>query len=222
MQNFIKRAKPILYMNIIQKVKSIIVEPVHFFQRLKSEKGIMPAFVYLIILSLIPLVLGTFFNWMFGTYTALLMTGFFGLEPTPQNSIILLFTLAIAGYVFGLILSFVWAGLLHVWILIWGGKADYSKTYQLSVYAQTPRFIFGWIPLIGGLIWVYDLVLLIIGTQKVHNIPKTKSILIYVIPVAAFVLLFVIIMIAGIALFASQPGFAENLANAMKTAASAK
>ena len=93
----------------------------------------------------------------------------------------------IIGIAFGIIMSligsFIGAALLHAWIYIFGGRENYSKTYQLAVYASTPSLAFGWIPVVGAFAWIYNIVLLIMGTQHIHHIPRKKAILMYVIPV---------------------------------------
>ncbi|MCH7965636.1 MAG: hypothetical protein IH852_17065 [Bacteroidetes bacterium] len=52
------------------------------------------------------------------------------------------------GYIVGLLIPFATAGILYVWLLLWGGEADYVKTYQLYIYATTPTLVFGWLPFI--------------------------------------------------------------------------
>ena len=99
-----------------------------------------------------------------------------------------------------LLLGFFIAGLLHAWILIFRGKAGYDKTYQLYVYSRTPQFLFGWIPVLGFIAYIYGLVILIMGTMKMHKISKTKSILMYVIPIGIFLLFMLVFW--GFALYA--------------------
>ncbi len=116
------------------------------------------------------------------------------LESTPDYSQFTIVGLTFFGYVFGLAFSFVSAGLLHLWILIFGGKSDYSKTYQLSVYSLTPSIILRWIPFIGFFSSFYALYILIVGTPEIHReISMKKSILMYVIPVVVFFLSFLVL-----------------------------
>ncbi len=113
-------------------------------------------------------------------------------DALPSNTELILFS--VLGYGAMLLLSFVFAGLLHGWILLFGGKEKYAKTYQLYIYSSTPGYVFGWIPFIGYFALIYDLILLIIGTQKVHKISPMKSILMYVIPAVLLILFFAAIL----------------------------
>ncbi len=199
--------------NLIHKIKQVLVEPINFFESLKREEGIKSAFIYLMILSLFSTLLGLIGKQLFQNYSYYFMLKVFGLSlPKPQYTASILTLSAFFGYGVGLISSFLMAGVLHVWILIFGGKENYSKAYQLYVYSKTPSFVAGWIPFFGYLVWLYDLVLLIIGTQKLYGIPKIRSILMYVIPILLIGLSFLGIILFLTYVLKSNPDiFSLNL-----------
>lgn len=173
-------------MEIITKIKDILTAPHEFFQRMKKEKGLKKAFVYFAILSLFSTVLGFLFSLlMLPVYQNILASISLNIPTLQYTSGWVMLNQALS-YIIGLLASFVIAGLLHVWILIFGGKARYEKTYQLYAYSSTPSFLFGWIPILGLIALIYWLVLLIIGTIQVHKINKTKAVLMYVIPIGLF------------------------------------
>lgn len=181
---------------ILSKIKFIMLEPAQFFSQLKKETGVKSAFLYFLVVSLCSAVLGLAVTLLFKNYSYNLMynlvskiTG--SAIPLPQQTTNELLVWSIVGYGLGLGLSFIFAGMLHGWILLFGGKEKYAKTYQLSIYSSTPALVLGWIPFIGFFTWIYDLVLLIIGTQKVHKISALKSILMYVIPIIFFIIVIV-------------------------------
>jgi hypothetical protein len=185
-------------MNIIDKIVNVLTRPYEFFKGLKKEKGIKEAFTYYAILFLFFSVLATVFGLFMESFSFNLISRLFSASLLkPEYHIGWVIFWAVIGYGLGLGLSFVWAGLLHVWILIFGGKGDYKKTYQLFVYSQTPKLVFGWFPFIGYIVWVYDLILLIIGTERVHKLSKLRSILMYVIPVAVIFILTILLFILG-------------------------
>jgi len=198
--------------NLINKIKQVLTDPINFFESLRKETGIKSAFVYLLILSLFSTILGLIVGLLFQNYSYDLLSKMFGFAfPKPQYTASMLVLFTFIGYGMGLISSFIMAGILHVWILIFGGKENYSKTYQLYIYSRTPKFIIGWIPFVNYLTWIYDLVLLIIGTQKVHNISKVKSILMYVIPIVLIGLFYLGIMIFVISMLKANPNIFQNL-----------
>ena len=195
-------------MKVIYKIKQILFSPNSFFSSLKKEKKVDGAFGYFAIISLIGSVfffLSVFFQWSDFSF-------FSFLNPSGDFGGLLIITIFIYGL--GLGFSFVNAGVLHIWIKIFGGKSKYSKTYQLYVYTSTPTLLLSWIPFIGFLSSFYDLTLLIIGTPKIHKeINLNKSIFMYVIPVAVFVLLY-FVMVGFSLFFLSQQSSIEMVGKA--------
>lgn len=199
---------------LINKITDVLTNPETFFENIKKETGIKSAFVYLVILSLFSTILGFIIGQLFQGYSYDLISKLFGTAiPQPQYTTAILLSLTFLAYGWGLLSSFIAAGILHVWILIFRGKENYSKTYQLYVYSSTPGFIIGWIPFINYLAWIYSMILLIIGTQKVHGISKTKSILMYVIPVILMIFFFLAILIFLITLIKADPTILQNISS---------
>jgi hypothetical protein len=191
-------------MKILRRVKGVLFEPSKFFEAMKKEKGVGNAFFYYAVLSLFVTVLGTILGYFLMPFSTAILSKIIGVNlPVAQLSFLLLSTLTVIGYGLGLLFSFVAAGILHAWILIFGGKEGYDRTYNLYVYSRTPNFIFGWIPFVSFFIWIYSLILLIIGTEKMHGISRLKAILMYVIPIAVFIVLMVFIIIFAIYLISS-------------------
>ena len=174
-------------MELFDKIKSILFKPTKFFSNLK-EKGVKDAFLFSILLGLFSVILN-----LLTKYSA-----FYNLAVLYGLSFP---TFVILFFILSLLSQFAFAGLLHVWILIFGGKEKYSKTYQLSIYSLTPSWLVGWIPFAGPLVaTIYYLVLLIVGTQQVHKIRRTKAILMYVVPAILFGFLIFVLLIFSIIL----------------------
>jgi hypothetical protein len=128
---------------ILQKAKKVMLEPSKFFNSIKSEKGEKPAFVYLAVISLVTLAAG-------------LMTTYLGLPLIPSLTGYstelfagMLLALPLFIYVAELALSFVSAGIVHIFAYLLKGKGDYSATYKALAYSNTPSLLFGWIPIAG-------------------------------------------------------------------------
>jgi hypothetical protein len=190
--------------DLIGKIKNILINPFNFFERIRKEKGIKDAFVYLAVLSLAMAVLGAVVGYLFQGISFDLVSKLLNIDvPRPEIGFGTILFWAVLGYCAGLGLSFVWAAVLHVWILIFGGKANYAKTYQLAVYSATPRFVFGWIPIVNYFVWIYWLILLIIGTEKVHELSRLRAVLIYAIPAAALILVYILIIVLAIVILGS-------------------
>ena len=192
-------------MKILRRVRGALFEPSKFFVAMNKDEGALGnAFFYYVILSLFAAVLGTIISYLFMPFSIAILSKIIGINiPVTSQSSLLIFVMTFAGYIFGLLLSFVVAGILHVWILIFGGKEGYSRAYQLYVYSRTPSLVFGWIPFVSFFIWIYSLVLLIIGTQKMHGISRLRAVLMYVIPIAVFIVLAVVLAIFLISLISA-------------------
>lgn len=177
----------------IKKIKSVLFNPSVFFKNVSREKGVKSSFGYFALLSAFATVLSFI---LFSLFPSLYMSipkilGFNYPEPfIPGFGLFLI--LSALGYVLSLAFSFLWGAILHVWIMIFGGEGKYSESYNLYIYAITPRVLLSWIPFISFFGWFWEVGLLIIGTQKVYGFSKTKAVLMYLIPA----LIYVIIVIA--------------------------
>jgi hypothetical protein len=197
-------------MNIITKIKLVLTQPTKFFTKIKKERGIYPPFKYLAILALFSTIMGFIKISFFRPLN--FIQNFLKLNIPPVATTLpsnLLFSLW--GYIITMVSVFVIVAILFVWIKIFKGKANYEKTYQIYVYGTTPSFLFNWIPILGGFAWIYDLILLIIGTSIIHKVSKTRATIIYLIPLALFIILTIIAMIGLILLLSSSPELVNKL-----------
>jgi hypothetical protein len=190
---------------IINKIKDVLTDPLVFFDNIKEEKGVKKAFIYFAILAFFSTLLAYLVSLVMPAYSIGVIEKMFGITiPTEAIQVPTILT-TLMYYVLSLGLAFVVAGLLHLWILLFGGKADYTKSYQLYVYAYTPTYVLGWIPFLGFFAGIYSLILLILGTEKMHGISRRKTILMYVIPAVVFAILAIIGLIFLITVFKSLP-----------------
>ncbi len=165
--------------DIIAKAKKIILTPKEFFQGAKKETGIKTALSFFAILSLFNAILSV---------VVFFVTNTNNLSKTSVSSSFFGPSLVI-GYLINLGISFVYAGILHLWIKLFKGSAKFEKTYQLYVYSQTLKLLIGWIPVVSIFGWFYSFYLLIIGTQEFHKISKKKTIVMYIIPAVVLTIL---------------------------------
>ncbi len=197
-------------MIIFKMIKDVLIRPSYFFERIEKQKGISKAFFYFAIIYLFYTIIHLISGFFFLKYYSGILTNIWGsvlpsLLPQPQMTFFTLFLFPLLNYIAGLLMIFVAAGLLHVWIYIFGGRAVFEKTFQLLVYSSTPMYLLGWIPFLSFLAQIYSIVLLVIGTQKLHKLSLARSILIYVIPFAAMVLLVLFSMGLVMYFVASNP-----------------
>jgi hypothetical protein len=171
-------------MDILNKIKLILLKPDKFFSGLK-EKTVQDALLYYIILLAFNTIMSYLMFLIFGDAITKTIMNIFGLNSLAQQlNSVKLFGTMVLGFIFGVLFTFVMAGILYVWLLIFKGDKGYNKAYQLYIYSETPSLTLKWIPFLGFFTWIYDLILLIIGTKKIYNFSTTKSVLIYIIPLA--------------------------------------
>gem|GEM_PF-1878344 len=190
---------------IYEKAKLVLISPNKFFKKYKKEKGLKEAFVYFAVLSFISVILGIIGHYLFSPYYSYLVKSIFKINYTARNMPLNLLVITyLIGWVLALITGFISAGFLHIYLLIFGGKAKYEDTYRLYSYSLTPVFLVKWVPVIGRFVTLWEIALLIIGTQKIHKMSRNKAILIYVIPLLLILLLIVIIFLTVIPLVKTQ------------------
>jgi hypothetical protein len=188
--------------DLINTIKRIIYTPKNFFHHTsKKEIGLKEPFLFLLKLSLFSTVMALIMIALGNPGTKILEM-VTGLHLDQQNNILITSVMAILFFGINLGLSFAWAGILHGWNLIFGGKGTYEQSYNLYVYAKTPVFLLSWIPIIGGFIFIYNFFLLGIGSMEIHQIPHKKAIIMYLIPLILLLLLigfsfFMLITFAG-------------------------
>lgn len=188
-----------MYLN---KIKRILLNPSKFFSNLK-EKTLQDAFLYYIILLAFNVVMSYIIFLLFGDIVTKMFYNMFNL-PMQNFSSMRMLGQFVLGYIFGILGSFVGAGFLFVWLLIFGGNKGYNKSYQLIVYSQTPSLLFKWIPFIGILASIYSFVLLVIGTKKIYNFTTTRAVLIYLIPlILAFIIALAFVSLGLLAILKS-------------------
>lgn len=175
-------------MNIHEKLKRVLTEPSNFFDSIKYETGLEGPFKFLAFFSIF-YVLGDG-----------ILSFFFYKDIT--NLDILFLTIAMK-YLQLLILTFVSAGIMHLFAILFKGQGKYEDTYKSLVYGSAPILLFGWIPLFAIIPGIYSLYLEIKGISKLHDVSMGRSAAIVVTPI--IIVLFLTVILPVIAyLYISQ------------------
>jgi hypothetical protein len=183
---------------IIEKIKKIIFQPTEFFESIKNEPGIIEAFKFFIIVSLVYFIFALI---LFFVAPSILLGGLFGFGPSLGLLGGLGISLPIFIYIFLIVSTFVLAGVTHIIAILLGGKKDFSLTYKAVAYASTPSLLLGWIPFIGILANLYSLFLVIIGISKLHQVTLVRAFVIVIMPVIILIILGFVFSLAITSLF---------------------
>jgi hypothetical protein len=88
---------------------------------------------------------------------------------------------------------FISGSLTHLFVRAFGGRKGYGNTIKAFAYGNTPLFLFGWIPFVGMLLWIWALVLNIIGIRQLHEISTGRAVGAVLLGIVALIIIGVLI-----------------------------
>jgi len=92
-------------------------------------------------------------------------------------------------FLFYLLGVFVEGLIMHAFVLLMGGERGAKQTIKTMMYASTPFLLFGWIPFVSIIAYIWSLVLLVIGLKENHEMELGKAVLVVLIPIALVIIL---------------------------------
>ncbi|MEM5777597.1 MAG: Yip1 family protein [Candidatus Aenigmatarchaeota archaeon] len=176
-------------LNVFQKIVYSLLKPESFFKEIKNEP-FSATFLYLLFISFISLVLQTIL-FLIGVsfYQDAAIEVFFG------------------DFIIDILLSFIGAGVFHIFAKILGGRSNYNGTFQAYVYGFTPAILLGWIPYIGIIGLIYGVYIFVRGISFIHEISMSKAFFVWFIPILILVIIVgIIILILGVAVISYLAG----------------
>ena len=170
-------------LGFIEKVKGFIINPIETFQQVKEEPlgdGLRYYVPLLILQSLLNVLIitvlaGTLGGNIFSVYESLP-----GFAMGGSVFMVLLFTLFVVG---GLIGVFIGGGIIHLGVLMFGGKRGYIETVKAVIYGGTPSLLFGWLPFIGIVFGLWAFVLEIFGIRELQEMSTGRAVAAVLVPI---------------------------------------
>jgi hypothetical protein len=185
-------------LGLFDRVRMILTSPEAFFGYVADEPGFRNPIVYVVILGAFFFSLIVMTNYIgFGNLPIIL--GMMGIpeemvaiiRPTFDLSLVPKIALSIAVYAItkpAFLLTC--AAFTHLIAKVLGGKGRFESTFKALSYGETPSAVFGWIPLVGILTFIWSAYLQIIGVSKTHGISKAKSaVTVLIIPIILIALI---------------------------------
>jgi hypothetical protein len=171
-----------------EKLKSFILSPTEAFRKVKDgDTG--EALVYYVVLLVIYSVLSGIVNYF---RIDPIMEALYSTVPAGTVAIFDIMSI-IYGIVGGIVGFFIIGTIIHLFVLIVGGKMGLEQTFKSVAYASTPGFLLGWIPVIGILFALYGIIVQIIGIRELQEVSTGRATLAVMLPV---IILFGLIFIA--------------------------
>jgi Yip1 domain len=176
-------------MNIVERVKTILVNPKEEWQVIKDEAStIQELFTqYAIILAAIPAIAGFIGFSVFGYG--------FGINLPISSG----FGWAILTYILSLIGAFVVGFIIDSFAPTFGSTKDLTASMKVAVYASTASWVGGLFSLIPFLSFVsfvagiYTLVLMYFGLKIIKDVPEDKMVGYFITVVVVAIVVYMII-----------------------------
>ena len=175
------------------KVKGLLVAPAKTFNNVQAE-ALGSALKYFTIWVVIFAILRTVIFYtverrIFQALWASLVSGNAALFLYHFDPVVF-GLLAVVGAFVSLFIS---GSLTHLFVRAFGGGKGYGNTMKAFAYGETPLLVFGWIPFVGTLFWVWALVLNIIGISRLHEISTGRAVGAVLLGIVALVIIGVLI-----------------------------
>ena len=179
-------------MGFVEKTKGFLLNPTESFKQVKEE-DMGAALKYFVIWWLI-----------YSALFAIIMGAIGGMVASliPMQNIPLLgagtgliaavstFMMFLIGGIIGI---FIGAGIIHIGVLIVGGKKGYGQTLKALVYGGTPSYVLGWIPVVGMIAGIWALIVEILGIKELHEVSTGRAIIAVIIPIVIIAVIFMVI-----------------------------
>ena len=175
-------------LSLTDKIVGFIVRPVETFREARDET-VTDAGIYYLVLLVINAVL-----------TAIVAYLGIGVARSSPPGIGTFIAGLIGAFIIGILLLALVSIFLHIGTRIMDGRGDFADSFKSVVYAQTPSMLLSWIPFIGFIVWIWSVVLLVLGVRELHEMDTMKAVIAVVI---AVVIVVVIAAILGLILGAA-------------------
>ena len=164
-----------------------MVHPSAFFSQIPTDAGISKPLLYAIIVGSIGMICAAIWQFIFLSLEVPFFTPKQNELPPMMSSLFtpLIFAAWIVlSPVFIVIWSFIYAGILHLSLMIIkGNEQGFEATYRAVTYS-TSTYLFNLIPFCGGVIGgIWQVVITIIGLKETHGISTGKAIVAWILPI---------------------------------------
>jgi len=159
----------------IKRIKGFLWSPAETFEASKEET-LSDAYVYFFpLLAIFSVLLAVIIGIVLANPVA---QNILGMRPDSELLKIII-ALPASGIIIGGTVGVLVAGIwMHIWAYAFGGRNGLTQTIKVLLYAATPLFVLGWIPVIGtaiGAIWAVLLVLT--GLMQLQEMYSGRAIL---------------------------------------------
>ncbi len=187
-----------------EKIQGFLLRPAETFRAVREET-FGDAVTYFVILLIVNAVLSAIVG-----YLGFRAIGMPGADIAGAGGLGAMIAVFIAAVILGIISLVVGSILLHFGVVIMGGRGGFVQTFKAVLYGLTPYYLFGWVPVIGGLAGIWGLIVEILGIRELHDMTSGRAAIAWLISlVIVLVIVAILIVILG-ALFFAVFGIASS------------
>ncbi len=180
-------------MGFVEKTKGFLLNPTESFKQVKEEDmgaALKYFVIWLLIYSaLFAIIMGAIGGMMASLIPAMQNIPLLG-AGTGLMAAVSTFVMLLIGGIIGI---FIGAGIIHIGVLIVGGKKGYGQTLKALVYGGTPSYVLGWIPVVGMIAGIWALIVEILGIKELHEVSTGRAIIAVIIPIVIIAVIFMAI-----------------------------
>jgi hypothetical protein len=176
----------------IATVQAVVLRPVDFFRGILRQGDFINPLIFAIICYLVSVILGG-------------LLSLIGIGASNQGFGGFITSIILAP-IFGAIGLFIFAGILHLLVMLIVGSRNsgFEATFRVVAYSAVTSLV-SWIPIIGWILSLYGIYLGIVGVREMHNTTTGKAALVVLIPVAvAFIILLLLFIVIGAVIFGAM------------------
>jgi hypothetical protein len=178
--------------DIIEQARGFILNPVETFRNTRGDDLGEAIKYYAVILAVYAVLTGLMA--MVGFGASVDIPGFAGAFGTIGiGTAIGIIIATFVGEIIGLLVISL---IIHVLVALLIGGNGIEATVRALAYASTPSMLFGWIPFIGLLAFVWTVILSVIGIRECHETTTGRAAVAVILPVVALAVLFVLVIAA--------------------------
>lgn len=184
---------------LFETIKRVLFKPGEFFSLLVVKDSIKSPYLFYYIVAYTSGILSVIVS--------------MAIKPVPNPAFTLIFSVIFMAVITSFAV-FIGAGVLHLGVMMFGGKGGYKGTLNVLAYASSTQ-IFSIIPFIGGLVsGIWSIVVGVKGFKRVHNMSTVRA-------VFAYLSILVILTVIGLMIALAIPNLVRARLDANFAAAKA-
>jgi hypothetical protein len=179
---------------LLTTLGEVLFSPTKFYRRMPTRRGLTNPLIFGLILGVLGGVLG--FAWeVLGLAWQQIFMLRFGQSPEIATTHLVGITVALPFFV--LVSLFLGSAIGHLCLMVVGGnRRGFEATFRVIAYSWSTQ-IFALIPFVGGvIIFIYDLIIVIIGLRESHGIGTGRAALAIFLPIIVILGFFLVVAIS--------------------------